>query len=72
MSVAKSRVQREAHREEADARQEERNKRHPREQLRLLDERLGKDLGARKERARLEGQIEKEKLNKKKEKKNDS
>ena len=74
MPVAKSRTQREQHRQEAEARQEERNARHPREQLRFLDERLGKDQGAKRERARLEGQIEKEKFNKKKKenKKNDS
>jgi len=73
MPVAKSRTQREQHRQEAEARQEERNARHPREQLRLLDERLGKDQGARRERARLANQIEKENNTKKKEnKKNDS
>jgi len=73
MPAAKSRTQREQHRQEAEARQEERNARHPREQLRLLDERLGKDQGARRERARLANQIEKENNTKKKEnKKNDS
>ena len=45
----------------AKERQKERESRNPRTQLRLLDERLGKDQGATKERARLQALLEKEK-----------
>jgi len=45
----------------AKERQKERENRSPRTQLRLLDERLGKDQGATKERARLQALLEKEK-----------
>jgi len=71
MPVAKSRVQREAHREEAEERAERRAQRSPRQQLKLLDARLGKDQGAAKERTRLLTIIANERA-KKKGKKNDS
>jgi len=44
---------RELRRDEAIRRQEERDKRSPEEQLKLLDEKLGIDTGAIKERIRL-------------------
>ena len=40
-------------REEANARQAERNKRTPQQQINRLDDMLGKDVGANKERLRL-------------------
>lgn len=50
----------EARREKAKDRQEERDKLSPREQLQALDKRLGKNVGAQKERARLQRLIEAE------------
>lgn len=50
----------EARREKAKYRQEERDKLSPREQLKELDKRLGKGVGAQKERARLQTLIEAE------------
>lgn len=53
----------EVRRKMARERQEERKKRSPREQLRLLDQRLGKGLGAAKERERLGALVTKENAN---------
>jgi cell shape-determining protein MreC len=47
----------------ATEREVEREKRSPREQLHLLDQRLGKGLGAKKERERLTALLSKEKTN---------
>lgn len=44
-------------REDASKRQEARDKRSPQEQIALLDKRLGKGVGAQRERAKLEAQI---------------
>lgn len=45
--------------EEAEVRQAERAKRTPKQQLDLLDRKLGTGIGAKKERAKLKKQIEK-------------
>ena len=42
---------------QAEARQAERVSRTPQEQIALLDKRLGADIGAKRERARLEAEI---------------
>jgi len=47
------RNRKERRRQEAELRQEERNERSSKEQLALLDRRLGKGVGAKKERQRL-------------------
>ena len=44
--------------EAANARQQQRDKRTPKQQLALLDRRFGKGQGASKERARLQKEIE--------------
>ena len=71
MPRSKSRAQREAHHQEAQERTERRAQRSPRQQLKLLDARLGKDEGASRERSRLLAVIANERA-KKKGKKNDS
>lgn len=48
----------EARQRKADEREETRDARSPREQLGLLDQRLGVGIGARRERARLQAQID--------------
>jgi hypothetical protein len=52
--INRSRIQRDELRQRAAARQEERNKRTPAQQINVLDRRLGDSLGAQKERKRLE------------------
>ena len=52
--INRSQVQRDELRQRAAARQEERNKRTPAQQISVLDRRLGGGLGAQKERKRLE------------------
>ncbi len=47
-------------RQEAIKRNEERNKRTPQEQMALLDLKLGKGFGAKRERARLEKRMKNE------------
>ncbi len=60
----------EQRREEAELRKQERQTRSDADQLKILDERLGENTGASKERARLERRIEESrtKSRKKKEK----
>lgn len=53
-------TRRTARREDAQERQTERNERTPQEQLAILDRRLGKGVGATKERAKLAELIEKQ------------
>ena len=45
-------------RKDAEGRKEERNKRSPEDQLKLLDDRLGVGIGAKKERTRLQKLID--------------
>lgn len=54
---AKSRVRIEKRQAEADQRAEKRGKRTAKQQLNLIDKRLGKGIGAVKERARLTAQL---------------
>ena len=55
--MSKGQAARKARHDEAMQLQEERNQRSPRQQLAVLDRRLGADLGAKKERARLQAMI---------------
>lgn len=51
-------IRQDAHFEEAEIRNTERKKRTPKQQLDLLNKRLGTEIGAKKERAKLKQQIE--------------
>ena len=53
MPINRGRVRREQLREQAPKLAEQRAARSPKQQLQLLDQRLGKDVGAKKERAKL-------------------
>lgn len=55
--MSKGQVARRARHDDAMGRQEERNQRSPRQQIAVLNQRLGAGLGAKKERARLETKI---------------
>lgn len=57
MPANRNRVEIERKREEAKQRQERCDALTPKQRLKVLDERLGKSVGAAKERARLKSQI---------------
>ena len=60
-----NRIRRKERQSSAKERKQRREKRSPQEQLALLDRRLGKGVGARKERARLKKLIKEKKERKK-------
>lgn len=58
MSINRGRKRREELRQQAAELAEQRATRSPKQQLTLLDQRLGKDVGAKKERAKLKALLQ--------------
>ena len=69
VSLANKRRRLEARRQEAIDRQAQRETRSHKQQLELLDQRLGKDVGAKRERERLSSLIEEAEARSKRQKK---